>query len=90
MALSTKQRNALPASAYAEPAARKFPIKKMQNGKLVPDPKHISAAKGYIRYASPSAKAKINSAYSAQHTPSVSRALTNAQKPLSSLMRGGK
>jgi hypothetical protein len=93
-------RNALPANSFAEPSARKFPLQKISSGHLVASPENISSAKGYIRYASPSARRRINSAYNASHhgssrghasrsfsSPAVSRAVANGNRSLASMMR---
>jgi len=51
--LTAASRKKIPTSKFADPAHRKFPIQ---------DKAHIRAAESYERYASPSAKKKINAA----------------------------
>lgn len=43
--LTTKKRKKLPNSAFALPKKRKYPIKKVEDGKLVPDKAHAINAK---------------------------------------------
>lgn len=43
--LKAATRNKLPASAFALPKERKYPIKKLVNGKLVADKSHAANAK---------------------------------------------
>ena len=43
--LTAATRNRLPDSAFALPSQRKYPIKKLVNGKLVADPVHAANAK---------------------------------------------
>ena len=43
--LKAATRNKLPDSAFALPSQRKYPIKKLVNGKLVADPAHAANAK---------------------------------------------
>lgn len=63
--LTAAQRNRLPASAFALPSERKYPIKKLVGGHLKPDPRHAANAKGRATqqvakgHLSPSSAAKI-------------------------------
>ena len=51
--LTTKARNALPPTKFANPKKRKFPLQ---------DKAHIRSARSYERFASPAEKQKINTA----------------------------
>jgi len=51
--LTAKTRAKVPASKFANPEKRRFPIQ---------DKAHIRAAESYERYASPAEKSKINAA----------------------------
>ena len=55
--LTSKQRNALPASEFAEPAQRKFPVNDKSHARNAKARASQQEAKGNL---SPSAKAKID------------------------------
>lgn len=52
MKLTSKARNSLPTSTFADPDDRKFPL---------PDKSHVRSALSYIRYANPQTATKIRS-----------------------------
>jgi hypothetical protein len=63
--LTAAQRNALPDSAFALPSQRKYPVKKLVNGRLVDDPVHAANAKSRAsgaagRYITAAEKARID------------------------------